>query len=82
MYQNLAAARLGSDSPVRHPPPAMNILFFYDIFTEDASHLLLYHGTKKSKMTKSPNQGGPALTTSRTGRLQPWTVSSTSFKVM
>ena len=26
MNQNLAAARLGSDSPVRHPPPAMNIL--------------------------------------------------------
>ena len=27
MNQNLAVARLGSDSPVRHPPPAMNILF-------------------------------------------------------
>ena len=37
--------------------------FFYEIFTEDASQLLLYHGAKKSKMTKNPNQGGgPALT--------------------
>ena len=35
--------------------------FFYEIFTEDASQLLLYHGAKKSKLTKNPNQGGPAL---------------------
>ena len=35
--------------------------FFYDIFTEDASLLLLYHGAKKSKMTKTSIQGGPAL---------------------
>ena len=35
--------------------------FVYDIFTEDASLLLLYHGAKKSKMTKNSNQGGPAL---------------------
>ena len=35
--------------------------FFYAIFTEDASLLLLYHGVKKSKMTKNSNQGGPAL---------------------
>ena len=35
--------------------------FFYEIFTEDASQHLLYHGTKKSKMTKNSNQGGPAL---------------------
>ena len=35
--------------------------FFYDIFTEDASPLFLYHGAKKSKMTKNSNQGGPAL---------------------
>ena len=35
--------------------------FFYDIFTEDASLLLLYHGAKESKMTKNSNQGGPAL---------------------
>ena len=35
--------------------------FFYEIFTEDASLLLLYHGAKKSKMTKNSNQGGPAL---------------------
>ena len=35
--------------------------FFYKIFTEDASQRLLYHGAKKSKMTKNSNQGGPAL---------------------
>ena len=35
--------------------------FFYEMFTEDASLLLLYHGAKKSKMTKNSNQGGPAL---------------------
>ena len=36
--------------------------FFCKIFTEDASHPLLYHGAKKSKMTKNSNQGGgPAL---------------------
>ena len=35
--------------------------FFYKIFTEDASLPLLYHGAKKSKMTKNSNQGGPAL---------------------
>ena len=37
--------------------------FFYKIFTEDASRPLLYHGAKKSKMTKNSNQGGggPAL---------------------
>ena len=36
--------------------------FFYEIFTEDASLLLLYHGAKKSKMTKNSNQGvlGPS----------------------
>ena len=32
--------------------------FVYEIFTEDASLLLLYHGAKKSKMTKNSNQGG------------------------
>ena len=32
--------------------------FFYKIFTEDASRPLLYHGAKKSKMTKNSNQGG------------------------
>ena len=31
---------------------------FYEIFTEDASLSLLYHGAKKSKMTKNSNQGG------------------------
>ena len=37
--------------------------FFYEIFTEDASLFFLYHGAKKSKMTKNSNQGegGPAL---------------------
>ena len=35
--------------------------FFYEIFIEDASLLLLYHGAKKSKMTKNSNQGGPAF---------------------
>ena len=35
--------------------------FSYEIFTEDASLLFLYHGAKKSKMTKNSNQGGPAL---------------------
>ena len=36
---------------------------FYEIFTEDASLLLLYHGAKNSKLTKNSNQGGggPAL---------------------
>ena len=29
---------------------------FSDCFTEDASLLPLYHGVKKSKMTKNPNQ--------------------------
>ena len=33
--------------------------FFYEIFTEDAALLFLYHGAKKSKMTKNSNQGGP-----------------------
>ena len=32
--------------------------FFYEIFTEDASPLFLYHDAKKSKMTKNSNQGG------------------------
>ena len=32
--------------------------FFYEIFTEDAPLLFLYHGAKKSKMTKNSNQGG------------------------
>ena len=31
---------------------------FYEIFTEDASQLPLYHGAKESKMTKNSNQGG------------------------
>ena len=33
MNQNLAGARLGSDSPVRHPAPAMNILFRFTDFS-------------------------------------------------
>ena len=40
--------------------------FFYEIFTEDASQLLLYHGAKKSKMTKNSNQGGSCLNTNKT----------------
>ena len=39
--------------------------FFYKIFTEDASLPLLYYGAKTSKMTKTSNQGGPALKTSQ-----------------
>ena len=35
--------------------------FCYEIFTEDASLLFLYHGAKKSKMARNSNQGGPAL---------------------
>ena len=35
--------------------------FFYKIFPEDASQPLLYHGAKKSKMTKNSNQGGSCL---------------------
>ena len=31
--------------------------FFYEIFTQDASLLFLYHGAKKSKMTKNSNKG-------------------------
>ena len=43
--------------------------FFYKIFAEDASQSLLYHGAKKSKMTKNSNQGGgPALIVSPTVR--------------
>ena len=34
---------------------------FYKIFIEDASLLRLYHGAKKSKMTKNSNQGGSCL---------------------
>ena len=33
------------------------IWIFNEIFTEDASLLLLYHGAKKSKMAKNSNQG-------------------------
>ena len=32
---------------------------FSEIFTEDASLLLQYHGAKKSKMTKNSNERGP-----------------------
>ena len=39
--------------------------FFYEIFTEDASQLFVYHGAKKSKMTKTQIKGGPALTRKR-----------------
>ena len=45
--------------------------FFYKIFTEDASQPLLYHGAKKSKMTKNSNQGGSCLKF-RSGEALPW----------
>ena len=35
--------------------------FFCQMFTEDASQPFLYHGAKKSKMTKNSNQGGSCL---------------------
>ena len=35
--------------------------FFYEIFTEDASLFLLYHGARKSKLIKNSNQGGSCL---------------------
>ena len=35
--------------------------FVCEIFTEDVSLRLLYHGAKQSKMAKNSNQGGPAL---------------------
>ena len=42
--------------------------FFYEIFTEDGSLLLLYHRAKKSKMTKNSNQGGHIELAQRTFR--------------
>ena len=39
--------------------------FLYEIFTEDASLPFLYHGAKKSKMTKNSNQGGSCLNINR-----------------
>ena len=33
------------------------VSIFYEIFTENASLFLLYHGEKESKMTKNSNQG-------------------------
>ena len=44
---------------------------FYKIFTEDASLPLLYHGAKKSKMTKNSNQGGPACEVDNLHSYQP-----------
>ena len=38
-----------------------SLKYFYEIFTEDASPFCLYHGAKKSKMTKNSNQGGSCL---------------------
>ena len=35
--------------------------FFYEIFTEDASLHLLYHGAKSQKWPKTQIKGGPAL---------------------
>ena len=52
---------------------------FYKIFTEDASQPLLYHGAKKSKMTKNSNQGGPALR--HHYRARNWTFDENQFLV-
>ena len=41
-----------------HIWPTYLLNFLYEIFTQDASLRLLYHGAKKSKMTKNSNQGG------------------------
>ena len=38
--------------------PIFPLNFFYEFFTEGASLLLLYHGAKKSAMTKNSNKGG------------------------
>ena len=50
-----------------------NFSFFNEIFTEDASLPILYHGAKKSKMTKNPNQG-PYIKTQIKG-LNPFTAT-------
>ena len=42
--------------------------FFYEIFTEDASRRLLYHGAKKSKMTKNSTQWGHAFKNLQTSK--------------
>ena len=52
MLNSISRARLNFNSET-----AFSFDFFYEIFTEDASLLLLYHGAKKSKMTKNSNQG-------------------------
>ena len=49
--------------------------FFYKIFTEDASLLFLYHGAKKSKMTKNSNQGGSCLKVARFALAVPFIAS-------
>ena len=53
--------------------------FFYEIFTEDASLLLVYHGAKKSKLTKNSNQRGPALR--HHYRARNWTFDENHFLV-
>ena len=45
-----------------HIWPTFPLIFFYEIFTEDASLLLLYHGSKSQKWPKTQIKGGPALT--------------------
>ena len=55
--------------------------FFYEIFTDDASPLLLYHGAKKSKMTKNSNQGGSCLKKKVKGRMIPMTVVEKSWSI-
>ena len=56
LYRNLMqASNFGSafDQP--------SFAFFYEIFTEDASLLLLYHGKKVKNDQKLKSRGGPAL---------------------
>ena len=58
--------------------------FCYEIFTEDASLLFLYHGAKKSKMAKNSNQGGTLpyavaglLVTNRDSKASPFETPTT-----
>ena len=43
---------------------------FYEIFTEGASPLILYHGAKNVKNDKTSNQGSPALMIYKLSNLQ------------
>ena len=46
--------------------------FVYEIFTEDASLLFLYHGAKKSKLTKTQIRGGGGVLFLLTSHLSSW----------